>query len=407
MAVSRRVLQGLAIAAFVTANTFNALNKGGDAQDFFEGGRRWLHAGPLYAGSGPASGFIGPPFQAAFFAPFAALSDFNDVLARIAWYGLNLVCLAAGVVFWSRAWDASRHDQTTTPAVGRSVWLALLAILLPLQTNFEHQNMNALLLCLGGATAYTLVTRKWMAAGALIGLSAALKVFPALAIVYVAARGWWACTMIALATAIVLTALSLLVYGPSAGAQVASWIAVASGGWPTRPQNQSLVAAIDRLLSAGPLTGVHNAQQVPANFGVYVGAAVVLIGLAVLIARRQASSPAQIACEFAAVTVLSVLLSPVAWDHYWVLLFPAYLLMHDAQEPQLLGRRATFVFWTAAILTSGLSRATLGSQGWAVVRQFSLNTLAALIVYGGLLVLWKRLSAVPSVDGFGGVVRRC
>ena len=50
------------------------MNKGGDAAVFFEGGRRFLNAEPLYAGSSAADGFIGPPFQAMFFTPFAAVA---------------------------------------------------------------------------------------------------------------------------------------------------------------------------------------------------------------------------------------------------------------------------------------------------------------------------------------------
>jgi alpha-1,2-mannosyltransferase len=394
MAAGARTLTALASIVFVAANTVNALNKGGDAQDFFDGGRRLLQARPLYEGSGPASGFIGPPFQAAFFAPFAALADLSDVLARLAWYALNLVLLLTGVISWSRAWDASRartsRDEGRLP---RSAWFALLAILLPLQTNFEHQNMSALLLGIAGVAIWCLVGQRWMRAGALIGLAAALKVFPILAIVYAAARGWWACAATALATAIVLTALPFAIYGASFKAQVSSWVEIASGGWPTRPQNQSLIAAIDRLWPGGPSSAVHSSQQAPAEFVLFLAAAAVLVALALAVTRGRSRVAAQVPCEFAAVIVLAVLLSPVAWDHYWVLLFPACLLMYDARDRALLGRRAAVLFWIAAILISGLSRLTLGARGWSVARHFSTGTLAAILLYAGLVALWMRLAA--------------
>ena len=66
-----RALALLAVL-FAVLSTGNAINKGGDAAVFFEGGRRFLAAEPLYAGSSAADGFIGPPFQAVFFAPFAS-----------------------------------------------------------------------------------------------------------------------------------------------------------------------------------------------------------------------------------------------------------------------------------------------------------------------------------------------
>ncbi len=129
---------------FAVVNAANALNKGGDAAVFFEGGRRFLHAEPLYAGSSAADGFIGPPFQAMFFAPFAAVASASPVAAKLLWHALNLACLGLGVWLSMKTWDAVR-GQIGLPA---RPWLPVLfaplaAILLPLQTNFEHQNMNA------------------------------------------------------------------------------------------------------------------------------------------------------------------------------------------------------------------------------------------------------------------------
>ena len=48
-----RVLALLAVF-FAVLSTGNAINKGGDAAVFFEGGRRFLAAEPLYAGSSAA-----------------------------------------------------------------------------------------------------------------------------------------------------------------------------------------------------------------------------------------------------------------------------------------------------------------------------------------------------------------
>jgi hypothetical protein len=42
--------------------------------------------------------------------------------------------------------------------------------------------------------------------------------------------------------------------------------------------------------------------------------------------------------QLAAVTVFRVLLSPIAWDHYWTLMFPAFLIPYDSRDQRLLGR---------------------------------------------------------------------
>ena len=93
-----RLLAFLALL-FAVLTTINAINKGGDAAVFFEGGRRLLHAEPLYEGSSAADGFIGPPFQAMFFAPFAAIAARQpalgeDPLARAEPCVLRPRCLA-------------------------------------------------------------------------------------------------------------------------------------------------------------------------------------------------------------------------------------------------------------------------------------------------------------------------
>jgi len=391
-----RMILLLAAIVFVAVNTVNALYKGGDATNFFEGGRQLLHGETIYADSGPASGFIGPPFQALFFAPFAAVAEVSEPTARLLWYGLNVLCLVVGVSCWVLAWrETLERTQRSHLANHWTIWAALLAILLPLQTNFEHQNMNAVLLVLIGGAAWLLLQRHAAAAGALIGVATALKAFPALLIVYLAARRLWVPLSVALATAFVLTALPLLVYGSEGFTQpLMRWLQLGTQGWPTRGANQSLIAALDRVIAGAP-EGVHTASQAPAELMIFLVIAIALVSAALPIIFGRGAE-ATLVPEIAAVTTLAVLLSPIAWDHYWVLLFPAFLVVHTASSRELLGRPALVVFWTAAILTSGLSRGTLGREGWALARHFSVSTVAALILYLTLLRFSRRLSRASS-----------
>ncbi len=244
-----RVLALLAVF-FAVLSTGNAINKGGDAAVFFEGGRRFLAAEPLYAGSSAADGFIGPPFQAAFFAPFAALAAVSPLAARLLWHALNLACFALGVWWSLTAWNAAR-GRLGLPELA---WLPMLfaplfAILLPLQTNFEHQNMNALLLAFIAGATVQLVIGSTIVAGALIGVAAALKAFPALLIVYLLFRRQWTAAFAAISSAAALSiVLPLGVYGYAGFADLAqAFWRLGNSGWPVRGNNQSLIAAIDRL----------------------------------------------------------------------------------------------------------------------------------------------------------------
>lgn len=373
-----------AATVFVVVNGANALHKGGDADVFFEGGRRILQHRPLYEGSGAATGFIGPPMQALFFAPFSWLADMSPAAAKLAWYALNLACLAAGIGLWASVARGKAGPPSRSPR-SLEVILPVAATLLPIQTNFEHQNINALLLALTGGAAWLTTRARDAPGGALVGLATALKAFPALLIVPLAARGRWKGTGAALITAAALTVLPAIATGPAAfAADFERWLAISSSGWPIRNNNQSLLAAIDRFTGAWTETGVRSASDAPLALMLFVAAAILLLLLGVRWLFRTRETPS-IPMEMAGVLALAVLTSPIAWDHYWVLLLPAFMFVYQASRGPS-GRLHAWVFWAAALLTTGISRATVGRDGWALARQLSVYTVAAILLYLALVL---------------------
>lgn len=391
-----RVLALLAVL-FAVLSTGNAINKGGDAAVFFEGGHRFLAVEPLYAGSSAADGFIGPPFQAAFFVPFAALNAVSPVAARLVWHALNLACVVLGVWWSVEAWSAARGRL----GLSELKWLPMLfaplaAILLPLQTNFEHQNMNALLLALIAGATIQLLIGSSIVAGVLIGVATALKAFPALLIVYLLVRRQWTAALAAIASAAALSiVLPLGVYGYAGFTDMAgTFWRLGNSGWPVRGNNQSLVAAIDRLtaghLGIGDVSGVRVAGEAPLAATIFVGVAVVLLLIQFLTLLRTPRARPAVPVEIASVTVLAILLSPIAWDHYWTMMFPAFLIIYGSRDRQLLGAAAPWLFGVAAVLTSGLSPLTLGRGGFNLARALSVDTLAALVLFAGLIAVANR-----------------
>jgi hypothetical protein len=381
----KQLAAALAIV-FAALNTANALNKGGDAAVFFEGGRRLLRVQPLYEGSSAADGFIGPPFQALFFAPFAALADLSPVVAKLSWHALNLWCLWIGIAFTMRAWSMTRA-QLGVPAIAPVpvALLSALAVLLPLQTNFEHQNMNTVLLASFAVAAYHLAWGSPRRAGALLGFATAIKAFPALLILYLAARRQWTAFATAVLVAVVLTVPVLVVYGVDGSRDLlAAWIRLSSSGWPIRGNNQSLVAAIDRWTGAFGATGVRTAADAPLAVPIVATVALVLVIAAVVMLAAAPPRATAVLPETTAVTVLAILLAPIAWDHYWTMMFPAFVLLYERVTT---GERTTprYAFWIAALLTTGVSQATLGRRGFDLARQVSTSTIAALILYGAIL----------------------
>lgn len=385
-----RLLVVLAIA-FAVLNAVNALNKGGDAAVFFEGGRRLLNGTDLYAGSSAADGFIGPPFQAVFFAPFAAIAAGSTSAAKLAWHLAGLACLVAGVWCSAKAWDAARADLGLPPRAWLpALFLPLIAVLLPLQTNFEHQNLNPLLLALVGGAALQLMRRGPTIAGVLIGSATALKVFPALIIGLLLLRNRRA-AIVAIVTAIVLTLIPIAIYGPGEYEQLLrDFWRLANSGWPARGNNQSLIAAIDRYASGFSGGGVRELNGTIAI--VYGVTAALMLALSLWTAARcRRPDRPTLFIELWAITSLAVLLSPIAWDHYWLLMFPAFLILFDDMPRLARGRRYATV--AAAVLVTGLSPLTLGKAGFNTARDLSTYTIAGIVLFACLTAFCWRIAA--------------
>ena len=376
--------------AFVAINTVNAARKGGDFQVLLEAGRRVLSGEPLYTSSRPGPVLTWPPFMGLFFVPLAALDSWSPVAARLLWYAIGLLCVWFGTRFWARAYLGEEADGSL--AGQQRVILPLLCVIFPLQTNFEHQNVNPLLLLLLGGSALAASRARETRGGVLLGTAVALKAFPALLIPYFVYRRLWRAAAIAVATAVVLTLLPLMRYGSRGAAQFAAWVDISSGDWPARSNNQSLIAAVNRVVS-----GFDNPDAVISGDGLTIAIAasvgVVLVVLFVASTRSLTRDSHVIARELAMVTALAVLLSPVAWDHYWVLLLPAFLVANEETRGH---PRARAVFWIAAFLATALTPVTLGRTLFLWIRERSPQTLAALVVFVLLIVLTHHRRAVAA-----------
>jgi len=185
--------------------------------------------------------------------------------------------------------------------------LAVLAVAVPLQTNFEDLNLNAFLLALVVGAALDLERGRATRAGLWIGVATALKVFPGLLIAYLVYRKEWRGALVAAGVAAGLTVTPLLVYGPQgAWDTLTGWLALtAEGGWSLRGSNQSLAALVDRLGGGRALS--------------YLLAAITLAALAFALRRSRDTFR-----DVALVTLVAVLLTPIAWVHYYLLALPAW-----------------------------------------------------------------------------------
>jgi len=127
--------------------------------------------------------------------------------------------------------------------------IRMLAVAGPLQTQFEHKNLNIVLLALVASAVASFRSGRSVSGGIALGVATALKVYPICLLAWLAIRGRWRAFRAGLAVVIVLSLTPTLFRGVNGLAvDIADWQVLAGSGWPTRRANQSLVAMWGRYL---------------------------------------------------------------------------------------------------------------------------------------------------------------
>lgn len=259
---------------------------------------RLLHGRPLFEDVSTALGLPWPPFSALALAPFALVAPASVPLAKACWALAGVACVV---------WGALAPQGLSA----RRILLAVAAVAVPLETNFEYLNISPVLLALTLAAALDLEAKRDVRAGVWIGLATALKAFPGLLLLYLALGRRWRALVAGVSTALGVTVLALLPYGVRrVPPLLLQWVNLAlAGGWVVHVGNQSLAAMVGR---AG------------ATASVALFASLSLVVLAGVVVRLRVHE-ARVFDEVGLVLLVSVLVSPIAWSHYYTLMLPAWM----------------------------------------------------------------------------------
>ena len=280
------------------------------------GGRAWLDDQPLYAATslfhtraGINLPFTYPPLAAIFFAPFAWLPL---PAAGVAITVLTLVLLVVSV------WLALTRLAVCPDRSADRWWLtvaisAVAAVALaPLHATFDFGQINVVLMALVLADCAPVRTR-WPR-GLLLGVAIALKLTPAVFILYFLLRRDVRAAVTSMLSFLAATALGFaLAWADS----VQYWTTTIHDtdriGTPTLNTNQNISAALARLgLAAEP------------RMLVWAACAALVLGLTVW-AGRAAVRAGQPMPALIAVALFGLVVSPVSWSHHWVWILPALL----------------------------------------------------------------------------------
>ncbi|GAA1981220.1 hypothetical protein GCM10009838_48020 [Catenulispora subtropica] len=282
-----------------------------DLKVYRAGGLSWIRGLPLYATQfpkplqGPDLPFTYPPFAAVVFSVFGVVG----YLAAAA----LLVVAGLGALTWviSLVWHERRAAWGLPALNARLAVLLTLSVLVvePVSSTFLHGQINLLLM--GLVAADTLGPRTRIPRGVFTGVAAAIKLTPAVFLLYFIARRQWRAAATAAAAFAGATLFSFLVARRDTETY---WTSTVYD--PTRigdlgyAANQSIRGAVHRL-----------ALGVKPEEHVWLVASVIVVLLAYRGARRCVAS-GNLTCAVVVVAACQLLISPVSWSHHWVWIAP-------------------------------------------------------------------------------------
>ncbi|MCV7281497.1 DUF2029 domain-containing protein [Mycolicibacterium flavescens] len=296
-----------------------------DVDVYRMGGQAWLDGRPLYADGAMFSTrggldlpFTYPPLAAVAFSPFALLS-LEAASAAITATTLVLLIVAVTIVLTRLdVWPATA--VTREPAWLRRAWLAAAIVapavlyLEPIRSNFDFGQINVVLMTL--VIADCVPRRTPWPRGMLLGVAIALKLTPAVFLLYFVLRRD--------VRAVVVTAISAVV-ATAVGAAFAwrdsleYWTETVRNtdriGTATLNTNQNIAGALARLgLGEGP------------RFVLWVVACFAVLAVTVWAVRRvlRADEPV---LALICVAMFGLVVSPVSWSHHWVWAVPALVVI--------------------------------------------------------------------------------
>jgi alpha-1,2-mannosyltransferase len=288
------------------------------------GARAWMDGHPLYRGDalfhtpiGLDLPFTYPPLAAIMFCPFAWM---HMPVASLAITALTLVLLVGSTVIVLTRLDVWSTSTTLPgPAWLRRCWLAVVVTaaatmwLEPISSNFAFGQINVVLMTL--VIADCVPRRTPWPRGLLLGLGMALKLTPAVFLLYFLLRRDNRAALTSLASFVGATLLGFALAWNDSWEYWTRTVAHTDRiGEAALNTDQNIAGALARL-------GLTEQQR----FLLWVAASLLVLALTVWAMRRvlRADEPTlAVVC----VALFGLVVSPVSWSHHWVWVLPAVLV---------------------------------------------------------------------------------
>ncbi len=288
------------------------------------GGRAWLDSQSLYAEGvmfqtrgGLELPFTYPPLAAVAFSPFALLSL---EAASVAITVTTLILLVVSTMILLTRLDVwPTTGVTGEPAWVRRCWLAAAIVapaviyLEPLRSNFDFGQINVVLMTL--VIADCVPRRTPWPRGVLLGIAIALKLTPAVFLLYFLLRRDSRALLVTAVSAVVATLAGFAFAWRDSWEYWTETVRNTDRiGTATLNTNQNIAGALARL-------GLGEGER----FVLWTALCIAVLGLTVWAARRALRAE-QSVLALLCVAMFGLVVSPVSWSHHWVWALPTVLV---------------------------------------------------------------------------------
>ncbi|MBO0884595.1 MAG: DUF2029 domain-containing protein [Mycobacterium sp.] len=295
-----------------------------DVDVYRMGGQAWLDGRPLYTGGvmfhtpiGLDLPFTYPPLAAIGFCPFAWLG-LPAASVAITLTTLALL-LASTMIVLTRldVWSTSRWIPG--PALLRRWWLAVVIVaaaaigLEPIKSNFAFGQINVVLMTL--VIADCMPRRTPWPRGLLLGLGIALKLTPAVFLLYFLLRRERRAALTAVASFIVASLAGFLLAWHDSWEYWTDTVRNTDRiGAPSLNTNQNVAGTLARL-------GLSDHER----FLPWMALCLLVLAAAVWATRRVLRADEPVLAVIC-IALFGLVVSPVSWSHHWVWMLPAVLV---------------------------------------------------------------------------------
>jgi alpha-1,2-mannosyltransferase len=353
-AVRVAVVVVIALAATAAQWGYGNRHDFADLRIYYKAVHWWAQGRPLYdfAVPDPVQGHLGftyPPFAALMMYPMAWISLFHTV--EVMWVASALAVVITTI--WLVVPVADRHGWPRWFAV--CLALPLVTVLEPVRETITFGQINLLLALLVLVDLLVLAPRGSRFTGVGIGLAAAIKLTPAIFIVYLLVSRRYRAAAVASGTAVVATlAAAAFRFGDS-------WHYWTSIVWQSSRvghlyfvPNQSLLGALSRL------SYPHGAHR-----WIWMLLALAVLGFGLWRAGRAARAGDEVA-GLTLTGVTGSLVSPVSWQHHLYWFIPALAVLVDVGASRQARRRWWYAGF-AALLWFTVTFSVIAWYDWRIV----------------------------------------